>query len=77
MITTIWSDGQQSLQHWWMMKRKSNRVVEQVPKQPCYWCGKPVTRGGYGINGLGQLLHIDKCFEANMRAHEKQLKDAR
>lgn len=71
-----WLGGRRLLLRWWTMKRRNKRVLDQVPKRPCFWCGKPVTRHSWVINGLGQLLHIDKCFEANMRAHEKQLKDA-
>tara|TARA_R100000995_G_scaffold71525_1_gene40194 strand:- start:119 stop:322 length:204 start_codon:yes stop_codon:yes gene_type:complete len=49
----------------------------QVPKKPCFWCGKPVHQDDWVINALGQLLHIDECFRANWKSHDVTRRDSR
>jgi hypothetical protein len=55
-----------------MKKPRKNKPDVVVPKQPCYWCGRPLDKHDWVANGLGQLLHIDECFEQNWRS----IKDA-
>lgn len=57
------------------VKRWAKSSLPQIPRRPCFYCGKKVDLHDWVINALGQLLHTDECFRANWKQHDITRRD--